>query len=109
MKPSSKSAASKPTSAHRERCLPFHHQVIRYPITVELVSYPRHAYGLPGDENTPERFQFIADGYSAYPLAAMEFAKFDKNFTFQITQVLGLTNDDAVSKNTVRSNRSWNG
>mgnify|MGYP000600423808 CR=1 FL=1 len=29
----------------------------------------------------------------------MEFArKFDKNFTFQITQVLGLTNDDAVSK-----------
>ena len=47
----------------------------------------------------PEKFQFIADGYSAYPLAAMEFAKkFGKDFTFKITQVIGLTNDDAVSK-----------
>ena len=46
----------------------------------------------------PEKFQFIADGYSAYPLAAMEFAKkFGKDFTFKITQVIGLTNDDAVS------------
>ena len=46
----------------------------------------------------PEGFQFIADGYSAYPLAAMEFAKkFGKDFTFRITQVIGLTNDDAVS------------
>ena len=47
----------------------------------------------------PENFKFIADGYSAYPLAAMEFArKFKENFTFNITQVIGLTNDDAVSK-----------
>ena len=47
----------------------------------------------------PEKFKFIADGYSAYPLAAMEFAKkFGKDFTFKITQVIGLTNDDAVSK-----------
>ena len=47
----------------------------------------------------PEKFKFIADGYSAYPLAAMEFAKkFEKDFTFRITQVIGLTNDDAVSK-----------
>ena len=47
----------------------------------------------------PEHFKFIADGYSAYPLAAMEFAKkFGEDFTFQVTQVLGLTNDDAVSK-----------
>ena len=47
----------------------------------------------------PESFKFIADGYSAYPLAAIEFAKkFGKAFTFQITQVIGLTNDDAVSK-----------
>ena len=46
----------------------------------------------------PEKFKFIADGYSAYPLAAMEFAKkFGKAFTFKITQVIGLTNDDAVS------------
>ena len=43
--------------------------------------------------------KLIADGYSAYPLAAMEFAKkFGEDFTFQVTQVLGLTNDDAVSK-----------
>ena len=46
----------------------------------------------------PEHFQFIADGYSAYPLAAIEFAKkFGEAFSFQITQVIGLTNDDAVS------------
>lgn len=46
----------------------------------------------------PEHFKFIADGYSAYPLAAMEFIrKFGKAFTFSITQVIGLTNEDAVS------------
>ncbi|MGN1180603.1 MAG: DDE-type integrase/transposase/recombinase [Suilimivivens sp.] len=46
----------------------------------------------------PDNFKFIADGYSAYPLAAMEFVKkFGKDFTFKITQVIGLTNDDAVS------------
>ena len=46
----------------------------------------------------PERFKFIADGYSAYPLAAMEFAKkLGKDFAFKVTQVIGLTNDDAVS------------
>ena len=46
----------------------------------------------------PENFKFIADGYSAYPLAAMEFAKkFGKDFTFSVTQVIGFTNDDAVS------------
>lgn len=52
-----------------------------------------------GLKKLPENFKFIADGYSAYPLAAMEFAKkFGKNFTFSITPVIGLTNDDAVSK-----------
>lgn len=51
-----------------------------------------------GLKKLPENFKFIADGYSAYPLAAMEFAKkFGEAFTFQITQVIGLTNDDAVS------------
>nr|WP_300785569.1 DDE-type integrase/transposase/recombinase [uncultured Acetatifactor sp.] len=46
----------------------------------------------------PENFRFIADGYSAYPLAAMEFVKkMGRDFTFKITQVIGLTNDDAVS------------
>ena len=46
----------------------------------------------------PKKFKFIADGYSAYPLAAMEFArKFKDNFKFDITQVIGLTNDDAIS------------
>lgn len=47
----------------------------------------------------PKNFKFIANGYSAYPLAAMEFAKkFKDNFRFSITQVIGLTNDDEVSK-----------
>ena len=51
-----------------------------------------------GMSKLPEKFKFIADGYSAYPLAAMEFTrKFKDDFKFNITQVIGLTNDDAVS------------
>ncbi len=47
----------------------------------------------------PENFKFIADGYSAYPLAAQQFYReFGDAFKFDITQVIGLTNDDAVSK-----------
>lgn len=46
----------------------------------------------------PKNFKFIADAYSAYPLAAQQFfIHFGKSFKFDITQVLGLTNDDAVS------------
>ena len=52
-----------------------------------------------GLKKLPENFQFIADGYSAYPLAAMEFfRKLGNDFKFNITQVIGLTNDDEVSK-----------
>lgn len=40
---------------------------------------------------------FIADGYSAYPLAAQQF-KLERDWDFNITQVIGLSNDDAVSK-----------
>ena len=37
--------------------------------------------------------------YSAYPLAAQQFFhEFGEKFKFEITQVIGLTNDDAVSK-----------
>lgn len=47
----------------------------------------------------PEKFKFIADGYSAYPLAAQQFLhEFGNAFKFDITQVIGLTNDDEVSK-----------
>lgn len=47
----------------------------------------------------PKTFRFIADGFSAYPLAAQQFFReFGEKFHFEITQVLGLTNDDAVSK-----------
>ena len=47
----------------------------------------------------PERFRFIADGYSAYPLAAQQFFhEFGDKFKFDITQVIGLTNDDEVSR-----------
>ena len=46
----------------------------------------------------PETFRFIADGYSAYPLAAQQFLRnFGEKFKFEITQVIGLTNDDEVS------------
>ena len=49
-------------------------------------------------EKLPENFRFIADGYSAYPLAAQQFfVKFGEKMKFSITQVIGLTNDDAVS------------
>lgn len=47
----------------------------------------------------PKNFRFIADGYSAYPLAAQQFyRKFGESFQFDITKVIGLTNDDEVSK-----------
>lgn len=47
----------------------------------------------------PKNFKFIADGYSAYPLAAQQFFReYGDKFKFEITQVIGLTNDDAVSK-----------
>ncbi len=52
-----------------------------------------------GISKLPKQFKFIADGYSAYPLAAMEFLrKFGNDFAFSITKVIGLTNKDAVSK-----------
>lgn len=47
----------------------------------------------------PKNFKFIADGYSAYPLAAQQFFVQSKGkINFDITQVIGLTNDDTVSK-----------
>ena len=46
----------------------------------------------------PKDFRFIADGYSAYVLAAQQFfQEFGDAFKFEITQVIGLTNEDAVS------------
>jgi len=39
--------------------------------------------------------RFIADGYSSYPLAAQQFKL--NNMNFDVTQVIGLTNDDLVS------------
>ena len=40
--------------------------------------------------------KFIADGYSAYPLASQQ-CKLVNGWDFDVTQVIGLTNDDAVS------------
>lgn len=55
----------------------------------------------------PQNFRFIADGYSTYPLAAQQFFhEFGDKFKFDITQVIGLTNDDAVSKSRHPSSRS---
>lgn len=39
---------------------------------------------------------FVADGYSAYPLAAQQF-KLKNGWDFHVTQVIGLANGDAVS------------
>lgn len=41
--------------------------------------------------------KFIADGYTAYPLAKQQF-ELKENKIFDLTQVMVLTNDDAVSK-----------
>lgn len=47
----------------------------------------------------PENFRFIADGYSAYPLAAQQFYnEYGDDFKFEVTQVIGLSNGDEVSK-----------
>lgn len=47
----------------------------------------------------PDCFRFIADGYSAYVLAAQQFLReFGDDFKFHITQVIGLTNGDEVSE-----------
>ena len=46
----------------------------------------------------PDNFKFIADGYSAYPLAAQQFyLNYGSDFDFDITQVIGLANEDPVS------------
>jgi transposase-like protein/uncharacterized protein YbaR (Trm112 family) len=41
--------------------------------------------------------KFIADGYSAYPLASQQ-CMLNNGWDFDVKQVIGLTNDDAVSK-----------
>jgi len=47
----------------------------------------------------PKDFRFVADGYSAYVLAAQQFLReYGKDFMFNITQVIGLRNDDNVSR-----------
>lgn len=51
-----------------------------------------------GLKELPKNFRFIADGYSAYPLAAQQFSLRENPLCFDITQVIGLANDDAVSK-----------
>ncbi len=45
----------------------------------------------------PKNLLFAADGYSAYPLAAQQFEQNNPKHTFDITRVIGLTNDDDVS------------
>lgn len=51
-----------------------------------------------GVKTISKNFKFIADGYSAYPLAAQQFyLKKENPLDFDITQVIGLSNDDAVS------------
>lgn len=51
-----------------------------------------------GLKELSDRFLFVADGFSAYPLAAQQFAReFGQSFAFRITQVIGLTNEDEVS------------
>lgn len=52
-----------------------------------------------GIKKINKNFRFISDGYSGYPLAAQQFALQEDNpLHFDVTQVIGLTNDDVVSK-----------
>ena len=48
------------------------------------------------EEFPGKALRFIADGYSAYPLAS-QLCKRAKGWDFDVTQVIGLSNDDAVS------------
>jgi len=51
-----------------------------------------------GLKQLPKAFKFIADGYSVYPLAAQQFELREHDpLKFEITPVIGLTNNDAVS------------
>jgi len=54
----------------------------------------------------PKNFRFIADGYSAYPLAAMEFArKFKDSFNFKIHRSSVLPMTTKYQKNFALTNR----
>lgn len=54
----------------------------------------------------PENFKFVADGYSAYPLAAMEFAKsLVKTLPSPLPRFLDLPTTMLFLKNTALSNR----
>jgi DNA-directed RNA polymerase subunit RPC12/RpoP len=70
-----------------------HQQVANYARTASLLVKP-----FVDHYHYPKSKTFIADGYSAYPLAAQQFfLEFKEDFQFQVTQVIGLTNDDAVT------------
>lgn len=45
----------------------------------------------------PKNVLFAADGYSAYPLAAQQFERENPENKFEVTQIIGLTNDDPIS------------
>jgi DNA-directed RNA polymerase subunit RPC12/RpoP len=70
-----------------------HQQVANYARAASLLVKP-----FVDHYHYPKSKTFIADGYSAYPLAAQQFfLEFKEDFQFQVTQVIGLTNDDAVT------------
>jgi hypothetical protein len=62
--------------------------------------YHGNADGLKQFKNKlPKGFRFIADGFTAYPLAARQFFReFGEDMKFEVIQVIVLTNDDAVTK-----------
>jgi len=45
----------------------------------------------------PDKLTFVADGYSAYPLAAQQFERNNPEHKFKIIQVIGLKNVDDIS------------
>lgn len=60
--------------------------------------YSNYSYGFLKVQNiSGKALKFIADSYSAYPLATQQ-CKIQNGWDFDVTQVIGLTNDDAVSK-----------
>lgn len=73
-----------------------------YQVSITVVQAPASwqcAWPSITSKNFQKNFRFIADGYSAYPLAAQQFLhEFGNAFQFNITWVIRLINDDAVSK-----------
>ena len=96
MKPILKSEVSKPSSGSlwMLQAVPLLDTEYLQNVMSERVSLP-----CVWHSDISKNFRFIADEYNASVLAAQQFLReYGNDFKFNITQVIGLTNEDEVSK-----------